>query len=159
MEDSSAARRVTTRVVEVCGALNEAGARYLVMGGTACVLHGHLRYTRELDILIEKSRENVERILAALSGLGYGFARSLTPDDILGHPITVIGDDPAVDIFWAGIGVNYKLAAPNAIDVEVEGVRIPVIGLDDLIKSKRTNRLQDAADIEVLETIKRLRGL
>jgi len=37
-------------------------------------------------------------------------------------------------------------------------VRIPLIALDDLIETKRTGRLQDAADIEVLEEIKRLRG-
>jgi hypothetical protein len=42
--------------------------------------------------------------------------------------------------------------------VDVEGVRIPLIALDDLIETKRTGRLQDAADIEVLEEIKRLRG-
>jgi len=37
-------------------------------------------------------------------------------------------------------------------------VRIPLIALDDLIETKRTGRLEDAADIEVLEEIKRLRG-
>ena len=41
---------------------------------------------------------------------------------------------------------------------QVEGVKIPTVSLDVLIRSKRTRRLQDAADIEVLEEIKRLRG-
>jgi hypothetical protein len=40
----------------------------------------------------------------------------------------------------------------------VDGVSIPVISLEDLIETKRTGRLQDAADIEVLEEIRRLRG-
>jgi hypothetical protein len=37
------------------------------------------------------------------------------------------------------------------------GVPIPLISIDDLIATKRTGRLQDAADIEVLEEIRRLR--
>ena len=147
-----------TRAADVCAALNAAGAHYLVMGGTACALHGYLRYTRDVDILIEKSRDNVERVLEALSGLGYGFASRLTADDILGHPITVIGDDPAVDIFWAGVDMNYRTAIPNALITDLDGVLVPVIGLDDLIKSKRTGRAQDTADIEALEQIRKLKA-
>jgi predicted nucleotidyltransferase len=157
VENKPTHRRVKTRAAQVCAALNAAGARYLVMGGTACALHGYLRYTRDVDILIEKSRDNVERVLAALGGLGYGFASRLTPEDILGHPITVIGDDPAVDIFWAGVDVNYRSAAPNALTVDLDGVTVPLIGLDDLIRSKRTGRAQDVADIEALEQIRKLK--
>jgi len=40
----------------------------------------------------------------------------------------------------------------------VEGVLVPAASIDDLIESKRTGRLQDAADIEVLEEIRKLRG-
>jgi hypothetical protein len=42
--------------------------------------------------------------------------------------------------------------------VDIEGTPIPLIGIDDLIDTKRTGRLQDAADIEALEEIKRQRG-
>jgi hypothetical protein len=45
--------------------------------------------------------------------------------------------------------------ACGAASAEVKGVVIPFIGLDELIATKRTGRLQDAADIEVLEEIKR----
>ncbi len=53
--------------------------------------------------------------------------------------------------------VHYEEARPAATTFEVEGVEIPTASLDHLIASKRTGRLQDAADIEVLEQIKRLR--
>jgi hypothetical protein len=43
----------------------------------------------------------------------------------------------------------------RSLTARVEGVTIPFVGLDDLIASKRTGRLQDAADIEVLEEIRR----
>ncbi|NIP73870.1 MAG: hypothetical protein GWO16_12915 [Gammaproteobacteria bacterium] len=42
--------------------------------------------------------------------------------------------------------------------VEVQGVPIPLIGMEDLIETKRTGRPLDAADLEALEEIKRLRG-
>lgn len=157
MESSSPHRRVTLRAVEVCAALNAGGARYLVMGGTACVLHGYLRGTRDVDILVERSRANVERVLDALATLGAGFASRMTADELLSAPITVIGDDPAVDVFTAAISVNYALAAPRAVTMHVDGVAIPVLSIEDLIATKRTGRAIDAEDIKALESIQKLR--
>ena len=146
------------RVVRVCAALNRAKVAYLVIGGVACILHGYARATEDLDILIERTTPNAARILKALASLGYGFAREWTAAEILKRPITVIGDDPRVDVFTIAWKVKYEQAAPNAGTVDVDGVRIPLIGLDDLIETKRTGRLQDAADIEALEQIRRLRS-
>src|SRR5439155_559778 len=83
---------------------------------------------------------------AALARVGYGFASEWAPAEILKRPITVIGDDPAVDVFTVAWKVKYEQAAPRAEVVDVAGVRIPLIALDDLIETKRTGRLQDAAD-------------
>ena len=97
-------------------------------------------------------------MLAALATVGYGFAREWAAEEVLKRPITVIGDDPAVDVFTVAWSVKYEDAVKRSSVVEVDGIPIPVISLDDLIETKRTGRLQDAADIEVLEEIKRLRG-
>lgn len=142
----------------VCAELNRTGARYLVMGGIACILHGHVRATTDLDILIERTEENARRVLEALEGVGYGFARDWLPREIVAKPITLIGDDPAVDIFTVAWSVKYADAVARSTTVEVEGVVIPLIGLDDLIATKRTGRPVDALDIEALEEIKRLRS-
>ena len=144
--------------MRVCAALNRAKVAYLVIGGVACILHGYARATEDLDILIERTTPNAARILKALASLGYGFAREWTAAEILKRPITVIGDDPRVDVFTIAWKLKYEQAAPNAGTVDVDGVRIPLIGLDDLIETKRTGRLQDAADIEALEQIRRLRS-
>lgn len=159
MEEGAPRRGVTPRAIaaQVCAALNVAGARYLVIGGVACVLHGYARATSDVDILIERTVENAERVLAGLATVGYGFAREWGAEEILKRPITVIGDDPAVDVFTVAWRVKYDQAAPNALTIEVDGVPIPVISIEDLIETKRTGRLQDAADIEVLEEIRRLR--
>ncbi len=139
----------------MCAALNRAKARYLVIGGIACILHGYARATDDIDILIERTEENADRVLKALATLGYGFARAWTATEILKRQITVIGDDPRVDIFTVAWSIKYAQAAPRSDTVAVAGVRIPLIGIDDLIETKRTGRLQDAADIEVLEEIRR----
>ena len=147
-----------SKALQVCAALNAAGAQYLVIGGVACVLHGYARATTDVDILIERTRDNAERILEGLSTIGYSFARELVPEEILERPIFVIGDDPAGDIFLVAWSVKYDQAIKRSSIVQVEGVAIPLIGLDDLIETKRTGRPLDTADIEALEQIKRLRG-
>jgi predicted nucleotidyltransferase len=141
----------------VCAALNGTGAHYLVIGGIACILHGHVRATTDVDILIERTVENAARVLEALSEVGYGFAREWLPEEIIRKPITLIGDDPAVDIFTVAWSVKYADAVARSTTVEIEGVTIPLLGLEDLIATKRTGRPQDTADLEVLQDILRLR--
>ena len=160
MEDQSPDQslKVRRRAVDVCGALNATGSRYLVIGGLACILHGYVRATTDVDILIEPSLENARRVLDALGGVGYGFAREWSPEELLARPITVIGDDPQIDIFIVAWSVKYAHAAPRSSVVEIDGVSIPLIGLDDLIATKQTGRPLDAADVEALEEIRRLRA-
>jgi hypothetical protein len=142
----------------VCAELNRSGAKYLVIGGFACALHGYVRATTAVDLLIEPTLANAKRVLDAMSRLGYGFANEWLPKEILARPITVIGDDPQIDIFTVAWNVKYEQAVKRSSVVEVEGVAIPLIGIDDLIETKRTGRPLDAADLEALEGIKRLRG-
>lgn len=139
----------------ICAALNAVGAKYLVIGGVACILHGYVHATTDLDILIERTEKNAERVLAALARVGYGFARDWTAKELLARPITVIGDDPAVDVFTVAWRLKYEQAVRRHETANVGGVLIPFVALDDLIATKQTGRLQDAADIEVLEEIKR----
>jgi predicted nucleotidyltransferase len=150
-------RRPEVTAAGVCATLNSAGAHYLVMGGIACILHGHVRATTDVDILIERTVENAARVLEALSQVGYGFAREWLPEEIIRKPITLIGDDPAVDIFTVAWSVKYADAVARSTTVEIEGVTIPLLGLEDLIATKRTGRPQDTADLEVLQDILRLR--
>jgi hypothetical protein len=70
--------------------------------------------------------------------------------------ITIIGDDPRVDLLTLAWSVRYVDAAPKARRVELEGVEIPFADLDTLIRTKQTDRFQDKADVENLEAVKRL---
>lgn len=140
-----------SRLATVCALLNAEQAKYVVVGGFAVALHGVVRATKDVDILIEPSLDNVTRVLAALGQLPWGLAGELTPAEVAAKPITIIGDDPRVDLLTLAWSVRYADAAPKALHVMVEGVDIPVADLDTLIRSKQTGRYQDLADIERLE--------
>jgi hypothetical protein len=130
----------------------------MVVGATALQLHGSARATRDIDILIPRDRENAARVLAALGELGFGLAREWLAEEIIEKQVTIIGDMPRVDILTVAWSVHYEQAAPTVHTFRVEGVRVPTISIDNLIASKRTGRLQDAADIEVLLEIRRRRA-
>jgi hypothetical protein len=146
-----------TSLAAVCDRLNAHEANYVVVGARALQLWGSARATRDIDILIPRDVENAERVLAALSELGAGLAREWHAEEVVAKPMTIVGDSPRVDVMTVAWSVPYSDAARDAVDFEIEGVRIPVASIDHLIASKRTGRLQDAADIEVLREIKRLR--
>ncbi len=140
----------------MCGLLNAAGVKYVVVGGFAVALHGVVRATKDIDILIEATIDNAARALKALEGLPWGISRELDPSEVVANPITIIGDDPRVDILTLAWSVRYPDAAPKAQTVDIDGVTIPFADLDTLIRTKQTDRFQDKADVESLEQVKRL---
>jgi hypothetical protein len=147
-----------SRLAEVCHALNAAHARYVLVGARAMQLWGTTRATRDVDILIEPTETNARRVLKALARLGIGFAGELSAAGVAERPVTIVGDIPNVDIFTRAWNLKYGEAAAAMVPFDLEGVKIPVASIEHLIESKRTGRLQDAADIEVLEAIRRLRS-
>lgn len=147
-----------TQLAQVCALLNEEGAKYVLVGARALQLWGSSRATRDIDILIEPTTENAAQVLAALSRSGFGFAGEWLAEEVASKKVTVIGDMPKVDILTVAWSVHYRDARPAAVIFTLESVDIPTISIDHLIASKRTGRMQDAADILVLEEIRRLRG-
>jgi hypothetical protein len=140
--------------VRVCGLLNQHRARYLVAGGVAANLHGSVRATKDVDLLIPRDVPNAERVLAALSELTWGIARELDASDVVRKPFTIVGDDPRVDLLTAAATVTFDAAWSRRRVRRIEGVRIPYLSLDDLIRSKQTGRASDEADLEVLSGLR-----
>lgn len=147
-----------TDLAEVCSRLNEHEVGYVLIGARAMQLWGTTRATRDIDLLIDPTLENARRVLDALAELGFGYAKHWSPEEIVAKPVTVIGDSPRVDLFTVAWSLRYAEAAAAANSIELEGISIPTASIDHLIASKRTGRLQDAADIEALKALKRLRG-
>lgn len=146
-----------SRLTTVCRLLNESDVAYVVVGGFALAYHGVVRATKDVDILIEPTIDNARRALEALEELTWGVSRELDPADVAANPITVLGDDPRVDLLTLAWSVRYADAAPTAERVEIEGVGVPFVDIDTLIRTKQTDRFQDKADVESLERVRRLR--
>jgi len=142
---------------ELCRELNDRGVEYLVIGGQATILYGVPRTTFDVDILIKGTRENAEKLLEALSGIGFGTAREVAAEEILSHKIFLFMDQIRVDIFLELLGVGrYEDGIADSEMIQVRETRIPLLGLDRLILSKRaTVRPQDRSDAEALEEIRR----
>src|SRR5438309_50303 len=85
-------------LLRVCELLNASEARYLVCGAQACILHGLIRTTEDVDILVEATEENCERVLKGLGQLEDGAARELTARDILENVVVKIADEVEVDV-------------------------------------------------------------
>jgi hypothetical protein len=130
--------------------LNRHRVRYLLAGGVAANLHGSVRATKDVDLLVPPEPRNMARLLAALGELPYGIARELDADDVAKRAITIVGDDPRVDVLTVAWSVTFARAWPRRVVRRIAGVRVPYLGRGDLIASKRTGRASDAADIEQL---------
>jgi hypothetical protein len=145
----------TPPLLRVCALLNAANARYLVAGGHACILHGIVRTTEDVDLLIERTEDNAARVIRALAQLEDGAAAELTPRDLLDNVVVKIADEVEVDVSTHAWKVTYADAIGSAREIVVDGVRIPYLGLDSLIASKETYREQDRLDLMRLRELRK----
>ena len=147
MADASQSNKPVSSLLRVCSLLNNHDVRYLVAGGYACILHGLVRTTEDVDILIEESTDNYRRIIDALSELEDHAAKELTPQDFEDNVVIKVADEVEVDISRRAWKISYEEAAPHTRLATIEGVRVPYLSLRDLMASKDTCREQDRADL------------
>jgi len=137
----------TDPLLRVCSLLNAHSAKYLVIGGHACILHGLVRTTEDVDILVEDSEENLKKVIAALSEMEDAAAKELTPRDLLENVVIKIADEVEVDVSRSAWRISFNDAIDSALRVEIDGVDVPYVDLKTLIATKETPREQDRADI------------
>lgn len=137
-------------VPRVCALLNRHGAKYLLVGAQACILHGYVRTTEDVDILIPEDLENHARVIAALSELEDHSAAELTPQDFVENVVVKIADEVEVDVSTHAWKISYTDAIANVLTVEIQGVTVPYADIRTLIETKRTYRDQDQVDIRRL---------
>jgi hypothetical protein len=157
-DDRSARAPEPDDVIRVCRALNESGARYLLIGGFAVIAHGGGRFTKDIDLLVDDAPDNVVRVKRALSVLADNAAAEVADDDIRRHVVVRVADEVVVDLMGRACGLSYAEAASDAETLERDGVRIPVASPATLIRTKDTPRPQDAIDRAFLEGVLRERA-
>jgi hypothetical protein len=160
-----------TDLERIFAALEASRARYLVVGGVAVVLHGHPRFTADLDVVIALERANLSKALRALQGLGYRPRAPVALDEFLEPEVrrswieekgmTLWSPElPAteVDVF-ASEPFAFDAAYARALRADLGATTVPVASLVDLIELKRrAGRPQDLEDVRALEAIARETG-
>ena len=138
---------------DLFAALNDARARYLLVGGYALAHHGHPRFTKGLDVWVEAEAENAARVFAALEVFGAPLRDLAALDLERAGLIFQIGVPPnRIDILAAIDGVEFEEAWEAREQTSYGEEAVPVIGRPHLIANKRaTGRPQDLADLEQLE--------
>lgn len=120
--------------------LADAGAEFVVVGGYAVAFHGHVRATKDLDVLVRGSRLNAQRVYFALAQFGAPLAAfDVAEGDFVGYEgVLQIGLPPRrIDILNRASGITFDEAVADGAAFDLEGRRVPVIGLQALLKNKR----------------------
>lgn len=137
---------------EFIESLNANSVRYLVVGGYAVALHGYPRYTKDLDVWIEPTAQNAQNVLNALTAFGFGSLDISTGDFLEENTIIQLGYPPnRIDLMTTLSGLTFEVCYPERVQVEIQGVLIDFIDLENLKTNKKeTGRPQDLADFENL---------
>lgn len=157
------------KIREIFKALADAEVEYLVVGGLAVIMHGHLRATRDLDLVIGLQPDNCARAMAALSGIGLrprlpvtlaDFADPAKREDWSQNRNMLVLQlwDPAnpersVDVFVRE-PLDFRSMLSDAVFKDLDGILIPVASIRHLIVLKQAaGRPRDRDDIEALREI------
>lgn len=156
-------------VGQIVSALNQSGCRYLIAGGLAVVAHGFLRFTADVDVILDPDPEATRSAIAALEGMGFSprapvpFRDFADPEKrrawITDKGLTVFSvrsdrhPETEVDLFVEA-PVDFERAYAQAWKVEIEpGIEASFVSREDLIAMKRrSGRPIDVSDIAELDS-------
>ena len=132
--------------------LNARSVDYMVVGGYALAAHGHPRYTGDIDFWVRPTPDNIARLLNALDDFGFG-SLGLVASDFTVDNVIQLGQPPRrIDLMTAIDGVSFETCFARRERIELAGVRLSIIGLEDFKTNKRSaGRLKDLADLESLD--------
>lgn len=142
-------------IARVCYYFHKHQVKFLIIGARACAFHGHIRATQDIDLLIQNDRENIQRAIDTIRELYPHLQEELKPEDFYDSIVVKILDDPEIDVSISAWSVTYENAQSDFKKTFQDGIEIPYMGIDSLIKSKDTKREQDIWDVKILSEIKR----
>jgi hypothetical protein len=138
-------------LVELCRSLNREGVRYLLIGGFAVILHGYVRATKDVDLLLDPSEENIRALKRAMASLPDNAISLIEDDEIERYQVVRVADEFVVDLMASACGISFAEAMRSENDTfHLEDVAVPVAGKELLIRMKQTVRPSDATDVAFL---------
>lgn len=138
---------------EMLSILSDEGVEFLVVGAYALAAHGVPRATGDLDFWVRREAENAGRLMRALDRFGAPTERISSDDFLEENLVFQIGREPSrIDFLTSIDGVEFDEAWGSRVEIELDGVRVAILGKADLIRNKRAvGRTRDLADLEQLE--------
>lgn len=138
---------------DLFAALNDAGARYLVVGAHAVAFYSEPRFTKDLDVWVEPSPANAAKVMTALQTFGAPLSGVLETDLATPGVTLQIGVAPnRIDLATQIDGVSFELAWPNRTETTFGEQRIWLIGRAELVANKKAvGRPQDLLDLATLD--------
>ena len=132
------------------------GVDFMLVGGYAVALHGWPRTTFDIDFWIMANPENAKAVMRSITSFGAPLMGLTEADFHRPGMVFQIGTEPQrIDIISAVDGLDYADASLRAVTMNVDGLEIKVVSLDDLIVNKRASgRPKDIADAVMLEKLK-----
>jgi len=147
--------RLKTDYKDMIKILLEENVKFILVGGIAVILYGHVRGTKDLDLWVYANSQNAPLLIKALAKFGAPMQDISVNDFELEGTVFQIGTEPIrIDIITRIAGLNFEEAMNNVNMMEIDGLQVPVISIEDLIKNKKASgRFQDLSDAKVLEKI------
>ena len=132
--------------------LNSNDVRYLLVGGYAVGYHGYPRATGDMDIWIELSESNSKKIASAFRDFGMpdeGISEGLFIEQ---NKVIRMGVPPVrLEVITSASGVSFNECYSNREIIEIDGIPINFICVQDLKENKRAaGRYKDLEDLEHL---------
>jgi hypothetical protein len=133
---------------------------FLVVGAHAVAFHGHPRFTGDIDLLVRPTKENAERVMAALDAFGFSSPGLSAADFVDPDAVVQIGRPPnRIDLLTAISGVGFDEAWAGRCAGSLSGVPVSFLGYESLLKNKQaTGRSKDAEDVARLRAIRSKEG-
>ena len=138
-----------TELLELCNARR---VDYVIVGGYAMIFHGAPGSTSDIDLLVRRTRDNAERILAALEEAGFASFHLRQADFVLPANVVRLGLPPVcVDILTSLTGPSWERVDAAKVTGRYGDTTVFFVGRNDLIANmKALGRDADAADLEAL---------
>ena len=146
--------RLNDDFADMLRALQDAEADFLVVGAHALAVHGVVRATGDLDILVRPSPDNAQRVIAALEAFGAPLqTHGVSAKDFsAAGNVYQLGLPPQrIDLMTEISGVTFEDAWSSRLTVEIEDLEIPFLGREALVRNKQASgRDKDILDAERL---------
>jgi hypothetical protein len=128
----------------------------LVVGGHAVALHGHPRFTGDLDIWIATDPENAAQVAKVLRDFGFGGLKFTSHDfERPGYAIQLGRPPHRIDILTSVDALEFGAAYAHRVVAKAEGMEVPFLGLNELLTNKlATGRPHDLADVARLKSVR-----